>query len=288
MIVVTGATGQLGRLVVESLLTRVPATGLAVSVRDPDKAKDFAARGVRVRRGDFTDAVSLKQSLEGATQVLLISSNAAAYGGDTLAQHRLAIDAIKASGARRVVYTSQMAANVKSHFAPAVHHAQTEEMIGASGLKWTSLRNGFYATAAIRHLGQAVATGTLRTTPTGKCAWTTHVDLADAAAAVLVNEGQFEGPTPPLTARQAVDFTELCTIASELLGRPIRHDVVTEEQLSAALAAAGSPPQVARISIGMFRAANAGEFSAIDPTLEKLIGRQPATIREAMAEHFRK
>lgn len=284
MIVVTGATGQLGRLVVEDLLTRVPASRVAVSVRDVDKAKDLAARGVRVRRGDFTDAASLAQSLEGASQVLLISSNAAAYGGDTLAQHRLAIDAVKASGAKRVVYTSQVAAHLKSHFAPAVHHAQTEEMLAASGLRWTSLRNGFYATAAIRHLGQAMQTGTLRTTPTGKCAWTTHDDLARAAGAVLVNEGRFEGPTPPLTAGQAFDFTELCALASELLGRPIRHEVVSEEQLTAGLAAAGVPPHVARISLGMFRAAHAGEFSAVDPTLEELIGRKPATAREAFAK----
>jgi uncharacterized protein YbjT (DUF2867 family) len=288
MIVVTGATGQLGRLVVERLLTRVPAQQVGVSVRDPEKARDFAARGVRVGRGDFTDAASLEQALEGATQVLLISSNAAAYGGDTLAQHRVALGAIKGVGARRVVYTSQMAASLTSQFAPAVHHAQTEELLRASGLKWTSLRNGFYASAAIRHLGQAVATGTLRTTPTGKCAWTTHVDLADGAAEVLLQEGRFEGATPPLTAPEAFDFTELCAIASELLGRPIRHDVVTEDQLRAALAAAGAPPQVAAISIGMFRAAHAGEFSATDPTLQQLIGRHPATAREALAEHFRK
>jgi uncharacterized protein YbjT (DUF2867 family) len=287
MIIITGATGQLGRLVIEDLLSRVPAERLGVSVRDPDKAKDLSARGVRVRRGDFTDAASLRHSFERADQVLIISSNAAAYGGDPLAQHELAIDAAKASGARRIVYTSQMAASLTSQFPPAVHHGQTEAMLRASGIAWTSLRNGFYASAALRHLGQALDADALRTPASGKFAWTTHADLAAAAAAVLVDEGRFEGPTPPLTGREAVSFAELCTIASAASGRPIRHETLTDEQFETALLASGTPSFVVPISTGMFRAGRAGEFASVAPTLEGLIGHQPRTIGDVMAEHFR-
>ena len=104
MIIVTGATGQLGRAIVEQLVERVPAGEVGASVRDPAKAADLTALGVRVRRGDFADPASLAQAFAGATQVLVVSSNAAAYGGDTLAQHRAAIDAARAAGARRLVY----------------------------------------------------------------------------------------------------------------------------------------------------------------------------------------
>ena len=106
MIVITGATGQLGRLVVEKLVGYVPASQIGVSVRDPKKATDLEALGVRVRQGDFNNADSLLSAFEGATQVLIVSSNARASGGDPLAQHRTAIDAAKAAGVRRIVYTS--------------------------------------------------------------------------------------------------------------------------------------------------------------------------------------
>jgi uncharacterized protein YbjT (DUF2867 family) len=240
-----------------------------------------------VRRGDFTDASSLRHSFEGADQVLIISSNAAAYGGDPLAQHERAIAAAKASGARRIVYTSQMAASLTSHFPPAVHHGQTEAMLQASGVAWTSLRNGFYASAALRYIGRALGDGVLRTPASGKFAWTTHADLAAAAAAVLVDEGRFEGPTPPLTGREAIDFAELCTIASAASGRPIRHEALTDEQFEAALLASGTPPFVVPISTGMFRAGRAGEFASIDPTLERLIGYPPRSIGDVVADHFR-
>ena len=103
MIVVTGATGQLGHAIVLQLLERMPADGIGASVRDPDKAAGLAQRGVRVRHGDFDDAASLAHAFEGATQVLVVSSNARARGVDALAQHRTAIDAASAAGAARIV-----------------------------------------------------------------------------------------------------------------------------------------------------------------------------------------
>ncbi|OJH36920.1 SDR family oxidoreductase [Cystobacter ferrugineus] len=284
MIVITGATGQLGHLIVEKLLARVPVEQVGVSVRDPEKAQDLAARGVRVRRGDFTDPKSLTQAFEGASQVLLVSSNAAAYGGDTLAQHRSAIDAARASGARRVVYTSHMAASPSSAFPPAIHHAVTEQMLRGSGLAWTALRNGFYASSARLVLEQAVKTGVLETSPDGKIAWTTHADLAEAAAVILANEGQYDGPTPPLTAAEALDFGELCAVASDLLGRPIRRGIVPEEQLRANFAALGMPAMAIERSLGLYRASHNGEFATIDPTLQKLLGRVPTRVHAVLAD----
>ena len=118
MIIITGANGQLGHAIVRKLLERVPAAEVGISVRDPGKADDLAALGVRVRRGDFADPGSLGHAFEGAAQVLIVSSNAASYGGDTLAQHRAAIAAARGAGARRIVYTSHMAAGSTSAFTP--------------------------------------------------------------------------------------------------------------------------------------------------------------------------
>src|SRR5262245_26535791 len=116
MIIVTGANGQLGRAVMERLLQRMPAAKLGVSVRDPEQAGALAERGVRVRRGSFEDAASLHHAFEGAAQVLIVSTNTT--GEVALRQHEAAIEAARASGARRVLYTSHMGSNPDSLFAP--------------------------------------------------------------------------------------------------------------------------------------------------------------------------
>ncbi len=134
MIIVTGASGQLGHAIVLELLKLMPASEIGVSVRDPQKASDLEALGVRVRQGDFADPASLQHAFEGADQVLVVSSNARAYGGDPLAQHTSAIEAARRAGVTRIVYTSQIAASPISAFAPAIDHAATEELLRQSGL----------------------------------------------------------------------------------------------------------------------------------------------------------
>lgn len=284
MIVVTGATGQLGRLIVEKLITRVPVERVAVSVRDVQKAQELVARGVRVREGDFANPKSLAHAFEGASQVLMVSSNAAAYGGDPLAQHRSAIDAARSAGARRIVYTSHMAASRSSAFPPMLDHAATEQMLSGSGLAWTALRNGFYASSAVFLLEQGLRTGVFEAPPDGQVAWTTHEDLAEAAAVILANEGQYDGPTPPLTAAQALDFGELCDVVSSVLGRPLRRSTVAEDELRAKLVASGMPVLRVSISLGLYRASRAGEFATVDPTLRELLGREPKSMREVIAK----
>lgn len=283
MIIVTGANGQLGRAIVEQLLRRVAAEGIGVSVRNPQTAQAFAKRGVRVRHGDFAEPDSLPHAFEGATQVLLVSSNAAATGGDPLAQHKAAIGAAKAVGARRVVYTSQMAASATSAFPPMLTHATTEEMLRQSGMAWTALRNGFYAASGLTLLGGGLESGLIEAPADGKVAWTAHADLADAAAIILAAEGSFEGPTPPLTAAESLDLADLAAIASELLGRPVSRQTIADDALQARMAARGLPPHVVEIALGLYVASRNGEFSAIDPTLERLLKRKPVAMREILA-----
>ncbi len=282
MIIVTGVNGRLGRAIVESLIARGCASEVVGTCRDPEKASDLARRGVTVRRGDFADPSTLPSAFEGASQLLVVSSDARRYGGDPQAQHRAAIEAAKAAGVKRVVYTSHMAAGERSQFPPMHEHAATERMLEASGLAWTALRNGFYASSALLFMGDAKNTGRLSAPVDGKVSWTTHQDLADAAAAILVDEGRFEGPTPPLVGSEALDLGELAEAASIAWGRPVQRSVVTEEELRAGMASAGVPRVVIDISVGFYRAARAGELVAVDPTLPRLLGRATASVRSLL------
>lgn len=194
MIIVTGATGQLGRQIVERLLSRVPADQVGVSVRDPQGAQAFADRGVRVRQGSFTDAAGLAHAFEGASQVLIVSVDK--MGEECVKQHRTAIEGAVAAGARRILYTSQMGAGASSHFQACRDHAATEEALRACGVPFTSLRNGFYAASAAHFLGHAVESGRIALPADGPVSWTAHADLAEAAAAILADEGRIDGPTP--------------------------------------------------------------------------------------------
>ena len=284
MIVVTGASGQLGRQIVEDLLLYRPASQVAVSVRDPDKCEDLAKLGVRVRHGDFADVNSLAQSFEGATQMLMVSSNARATGGDTLAQHKNAIDGAKAIGVERIVYTSQIAANASSAFPPAHDHAATEDFLANSGLKWTALRNGFYAASGASMLGPWGQTGKIEAPPDGKVSWTAHSDLAAAAAIILTQDERFEGPTPPLVGPEALDFADLAMIVSDIAGASVDRQTLTDDQLTANIRARGAPEQVARLALGYFIASRAGEFSSPDDTLGQILGRPLITMRDVLVQ----
>ncbi|RKQ86747.1 uncharacterized protein YbjT (DUF2867 family) [Solirubrobacter pauli] len=276
MIVITGANGQLGRAIAD----RLPADQLAVSVRDPAAAEDLAARGVRVRRGDFTEPDTLLDAFAGADQVLIIS--AAAVGDEAERRHRAAIDAAVRAGARRILYTSHMGANPASPFPPMPSHATSERLLEASGVPFTALRNGFYAASAPLFMGNAVETGRLVAPADGPVSWTAHADLAAAAARILT-DGGFDGSTPPLTATEALDFADLAELASDIHGTPIERVVVSDEAYAASMRERGVPDWRVEIAIGMFRASRNGEFAATDPTLERLLGRPPITMREVLS-----
>ncbi|MEV7807234.1 NAD(P)H-binding protein [Microbispora sp. NPDC088329] len=277
MIIVSGATGQLGRGVVEHLLARIPADRIGVSVRDTSKAEDLTQRGVRVRRGDFDDPASLANAFEGASRVLIVSGPADAR------PHRTAIEAARAAGAERIGYTSHMGANPASPFLPMPSHAETEQDLRASGVAFTALRNGFYATTAIQLVQQALRTGTLVAPEDGPVSWTAHADLAEAAAVALTEEGRLDGITPPLTGPEALDLTDVAAIASDLTGREITRVTVPDEEWVAGMVARGVPEQQARFLLGMFEASRRGEFAEVGPALGELLGREPTALRYLLA-----
>ncbi|MFC9848564.1 SDR family oxidoreductase [Streptomyces sp. NPDC060223] len=277
MIIVTGATGKLGRRTVERLLERVPADRVGISVRDPRKAQDLADRGVRVRQGSFDDPTSLTHSFEGAEQVLLVSLDRT--GQECVSGHRAAIDAAVQAGVGRILYTSQMGAAHDARFQACRDHAQTEDLLQSTGLPWTALRNGFYASSALQFLESARHTGDIALPADGPVAWTGHDDLAEATAVILAEKARFEGPTPPLTGPAALDFDTIAEIASEATGRPFTRTVVPDDAFREQVLEHGAPAPVADLLLSIFAAARNGEFTAVDSTLAELIGRKPATFR---------
>jgi NAD(P)H dehydrogenase (quinone) len=285
MIIVTGANGKLGRAVVEQLLKRVPAEQIGVSVRDPNQTQELQERGVRVRRGDFNDAESLHHAFEGASQVLIVSTGILGEAGirHGIRQHQTAIDTAKKAGASRVLYTSHMGSSPTSHFAPMIHHAATEKLLKASGIAFTSLRNGYYAASALMLIGGAIKTGELIAPEDGPVAWTAHSDLAEATAAII-SEQKLDGMTPNLTASEAIDVEGIAAIASEVLGRTIRRIVVSDEEFRDRMMSQGLPEASVNMRMGMFLASRQGDFAQVDPALANLIGRPPISFREVLKE----
>lgn len=281
MLIVTGANGRLGRGVVEQLLKRIPAEQIGVSVRDVSQAQDLKERGVRVRYGDFAEEMSLLNAFEDASQVLLVSTGI--LGDEGIRQHQTAIDTAKKSGAGRVLYTSHMGSSRASYFPPMVHHRATEDLLKESGMRHTSLRNGFYASSLVGIIGDAVKTGELIVPEDGPIAWTTHSDLAQAAA-VILTEKNWEGPSPNLTASEAIDMEGVTEMVSDIVGRPIYRKVVTDEAYRAHLTAQGVPEARIAIFLGLFRASRNGDFAQTSNALADLIGRPPLMLKDYLKE----
>jgi uncharacterized protein YbjT (DUF2867 family) len=281
MIIITGATGALNGATVDHLLDRVPASEIAVAVRDPAKAQRFAERGIAVRHGDYADPASLPGAFEGADQLLLVSSNDP--GADAVSLHRVAIDAAVAAGVGRILYTSHQGAAPDNPFAPGRVHFATEQLLAGSGIAWTSLRNGFYAHSLTWLMGPWRETDRITVPADGPVSWTAREDAAEAAAIILASGGAYDGPTT-LTANAAPTFAEIATIVSELTGPTIERVLMDPQEWLAAQLAAGQSEVVAGFTLPLYEAAEQGFFAGVDPLLGVLLGREPRTVRELLAE----
>ena len=282
MIILTGATGKLGAAIANRLIETHPDLRFGVSTRDPAKAEHLVERGVRVRRGDYDDPASLRHAFEGASQILLVSSNTTQ--GSPLPQHRNAIKAAQAVGAARIFYTSHMGAHAGSLFPPMRNHAATEAMLRESGLEFTSLRNGFYADSGLQFMGDFAQTGHIVGPRDGPVGWTTHEDLAAIAAVALTQPGAFDGITPPLTASDALDLADLAALAAEITGKNVERVTAEDEPFRAGMIERGAPAKRVEIAMGFYAASRSGEFAATDPTLARLLGRAPISMRDFLAE----
>jgi len=270
-VVVTGATGHLGRLIVEALIARgVPASEITATGRSTDKLDDVATWGVAVKHADYLDPASLDAAFAGAGTLVLVSSG---DFNDRAGQHRNAVDAAKRAGVGRIVYTSIANAET-SQMILALDHQATEAYIKASGIPYTFLRNAWYAENYTAQLPTYLQHGIAGSAGDGKVSIATRADYAEAAAAVVVGAGH-ENAAYELGG-EAVTLGELAVIASKATGQDIAYADLPLEVFTGILVGAGLPEPVAAVFADADRGIKAGELYVDPATLEGLIGR-PAT-----------
>jgi NAD(P)H dehydrogenase (quinone) len=278
-IVVTGATGGLGSSVVEQLLRLTPASALGVSVRQPETAQHFAARGIRVRLGDFDKPKTLDEAFDGAERLLVISTRTLDNHA-RFAQHRSAIDAARRRGVRHIYYTS-IVQRAGSVFDLAPGHLDTETYLAESGVAHTILRNGHYIENLPMFLGASVSTGELALPADGLTAWVSRIDLAEGIARLMLDGGH-TGETLLLTGPEGLDFRAIAEIASTISGRRITRHVIDARAYLDMLDAGGIPKPIARSLVSGFASRAKGELAKVDPTLKEIIGRPLRTVAEVL------
>nr|WP_315212442.1 NmrA family NAD(P)-binding protein [uncultured Duganella sp.] len=278
MIIVTGATGQLGRLVIASLLKTTPAAQIVAAVRDVAKAADLAAQGVQVRRADYNDAESLDSAFVGATKVLLISSSEV---GRRVPQHRAVIDAAARANVGLFVYTSVLRAD-SSELGLAAEHRETEALIRASGLVYSLLRNGWYVENYTAGLGGALAHGALAgAAGEGRIAAASRADYADAAAAVLSSAGPVE-QVYELAGDTAFTLADLAAELSRQSGKQVPFHNLPRQQYREMLIGVGLPAPVADLIADSDAAASRGALDNSGHALSELIGRPTISLADAV------
>ncbi|MEE4489657.1 SDR family oxidoreductase [Streptomyces sp. BE230] len=278
-IVVTGATGELGRLVVEQLLTTVPADGIAAVVRDKEKAAGLAARGVELRIADYSHPETLAGAFRAGDRVLLISGSEV---GSRVAQHTAVIDAAKAAGVAQLAYTGVLG-GPDADFQLAAEHKVTEQLILDSGLPYTFLRNGWYTENYTANLAPVLAHGAVvANAGEGRVASATRADYAAAAAAVLTGEGHL-GKAYELSGDVAWSLAEYAAEIAKASGKEIVYKNVPAAVHQEILVGAGLPEAFAAILTDVDEGIQRGLLARTDGDLARLIGRPTTPLAETVA-----
>lgn len=276
MIVVTGASGQLGRLVIEALLKKLPAGEIAAAVRHPEKVADLAARGVQVRQADYDEPASLVSAFKGGDKLLLISASEV---GRRVPQHRAVIEAAKAAGVGLLAYTSILHADT-SPLPLAAEHQETESLIRASGLPAVILRNGWYSENYLAGIPAALQYGVvLGSAGEGRIASAARADYAEAAAAVLMLDNQ-AGRIYELAGDQAYTLGDLAREISQQSGKAVAYQNLPESEFKAALLGAGLPEGLATLLAESDIGASKGGLFDDGRQLSRLIGRPTTPLAE--------
>ena len=278
-IVVTGATGQLGRHVLEALLERGVAAGNIVAAgRSVAKLADFVERGVRVQPMDYADAGSVAAALKGATRVLLISGSEV---GQRVDQHRTVIEAAKAEGVELLAYTSIANADTTSMLL-ADEHKATEALLRESGVPFVLLRNGWYLENYTEQLPGALAQGAVAgSAGDGKVSGAARADYAQAAAAVLVADGQ-SGKVYELGGDEAFSMADLAAEISAATGKAVSYNDLPAGDYAELLASVGVPEAFAEILADSDLGIARGDLLVSTGDLRRLIGRPTTSLGQAV------
>ncbi|MFI0189354.1 SDR family oxidoreductase [Streptomyces sp. NPDC017082] len=276
-IVVTGATGHLGRHVVEQLLEKVPAERITAVVRDEAKAAALAARGVRLAVADYDAPETLEGLFAAGDRVLLISGNE--VGENRVRQHSAVVDAAKAAGVALLAYTSAPGTLTA---ALADDHRATEKVLLASGVPYSLLRNGWYHENYTENLAPVLEHGAVvQAAGDGRVSSAARADYAAAAAAVLTGEGH-ENTTYELGGDEAWSFAEYAAELSRQTGREIAYQPVPAETLTGILTGAGLPEPLAAVLAGVDASIEKGELVVTSGDLSRLAGRPTTPLADAV------
>ncbi|WP_433167291.1 NAD(P)H-binding protein [Kribbella sp. CA-247076] len=280
-IVVTAATGHLGRLVIDELLQRVPAHQVVAVARNAEKAADLAVRGVEVRIADYDDPAAVAKALAAGDTVLLISG----LDPHRVTQHQTVIDAAKEAGVARLAYTSVLG-GPEADFDLAADHRATEQAILDSGLSYTMLRNGWYNEVYTDQLAVQLEHGVVGSAGDGRIASAARRDYAAAAAVVLTGEGH-EKKAYELNGDTAWTLTEYAAEVTRLSGKNVAYNNVPAEQLLEILTGAGVPGAFAPILVDVDAAIERGLLAGRGSDLSRLIGRPTTPITDSIAAALR-
>ncbi|ELN9423992.1 SDR family oxidoreductase [Enterobacter ludwigii] len=278
MIAITGATGQLGQLVIEQLLNTVPANQIVAIVRNPAKAEALSQQGITVRQGDYADESTMTSALKGVEKLLLISSSEV---GQRATQHQNVINAAKAAGVKFIAYTSLLHAD-KSPLGLHVEHVATEKALAESGIPYALLRNGWYTENYLASAPPALEHGVfIGAAGEGKIASATRADYAAAAAKVISGDGH-AGNVYELAGDHAWTLSELAAELSKQSGKNVTYQNMSEADFAAALKGVGLPAGLAEMLADSDVGASKGGLFDDSHTLSKLIGRPTTPLSESI------
>ncbi|UPK70306.1 SDR family oxidoreductase [Chitinophaga filiformis] len=286
-ILITGVTGHLGRIVLDKLLTKVPASGVKVLVRDEAKAAPFRQLGVEVAIGSYDDKASLIAAFKDVDKLYFVS------GSDTAArgrQHENVVNAAVEAKVGHVVYTSFQRKNetsTSSIYFIASTHLLTENLLKSSGLKYTILKHGIYTEMIPIFVGDKIfETGVIfQPGGEGRTAYALRSDLAEAAVAVLTGQGH-ENKSYELTGPEAVSYAEIAAKISAITGKNVSYVSPTPEVFTAELTKAGVPSEYIGLFAGFSVANKEGEFASVSSDLEKLIGRKGGSVEAYLQQVY--
>ena len=278
-IAITGATGQLGQWVIQSLLKNTAAANIVALVRNESKAANLKAQGIELRLFDYDTPATLASALSGIDKLLLISANEV---GRRTAQHKAVIAAAQQAGVPYIAYTSLLNAD-HSPLGLAQEHRETESLIKASGLQYTFLRNNWYSENYLAGVTHTVEIGTLYgTAGEGKISSAARVDYAEAAANVLTTSGH-ENKTYELAGSISFTLADLAADIADVSGKEITYQNLSAEDYTQALTQAGLPVGLADIIVAADIQTEKGAMFSDSKDLEQLIGHPTTAIKEQVA-----
>jgi NAD(P)H dehydrogenase (quinone) len=284
MILITCATGHLGKTTIEFLSKRISAKSISVLVRDVAKGEALKAQGIALHSGDYSDYRSLVQAFKGIDTLLLISSGTLE---NRIKQHINAIDAAKENDVKHIVYTSVIRAHDKMKFIPGVDHYHTEEYLKASGIPYTIFRNTFYAEILPMLLGDALTSGEWHyAADEAKVNVASRTDMAEALANVLADPSEHKNKIYEITSGKSYAFAELAVILSTIANKLVRYTPITVEALKEGMRKGGVPEPHIPMMASIAEAIRENEVDLIDPALENLLQRKPEDLKDSLPKIF--